>query len=211
MTQLVLSMHDHNFRWPGKIQALIYRIHAYRRDELFLPVHNINSHLKDMINVWVNNLFTDGTFSDFFYDFEEKPDIHTFGSSMNGIRIEFQVGMEKYTIRINLNRDIYSCCDVHALNENWRMGGVNIFSVNYTHDIKHPHAFGGPEDRIVAENNGDVFIPPSDVLIKASMTTIAKNFNMGYTVPEKKESKEFTDLKNKISDMASVIRDQDEK
>jgi len=222
MAPLVLSLNDYNFRWPGLVQSLIYRIYNYRSEGLNMsPLHRVHPRLQEMISVWADSLFRDGTLHDYRINFDTGYDPHILSSPIP-LRVLMDIEIRRgirYVVRIDMNRDIFSCCDIHSVTENWRMGGVNIFSVSYTHDVRHPHAFGGAEDRIVAAMNGNMFHTPGDGLymepaISQKFTTKAEVSQKPIVIEkpiEKKESKEFTDLKSKISDMASVIREHDKK
>lgn len=184
--------------------------------------------LEELIGVWFNRLMRE--FPNFSYRFEKEPNIFLGYSEEEILVLNLEVftGIF-YSIRINLNKNKDECCDVSS--SRWSIRGVNIFDIKYVNEIFVTNHDGtrravdgsGDIDEVGRDNYlggvfrtvdfpGDNFsVPNFDLKSSPAFSEAIINAVKKEEKEEEKpkESKEFTDLKNTIFGMSSVIKDLD--
>jgi len=232
---IILDMCEPNFRWPSKVQALVYRIFKYKEDREFKrindpdwwkkePVHHsslLPPH--DNIEAWCGTLFGNGRFGpvlNWRLDFENwkfDPNLHI--NDLSYITLMLETRNNLLNIKIFTGRSMYDCVDIHSHAFNWRMGGANIFDVKYVEESWFIGKFG--ERKI---NQTEIFIEnekSNEYQLKMdpgykglpyhtdSLSGPYHGILRSYAKDDeaKKKEREFKELQDKIANMASVAKD----
>jgi hypothetical protein len=238
MTPLHLIAQDNNFHWPGRVQSLVYRIYAsdkFRRSGAMGSMSD-STRITHTIRMWAQLLFSDSShIVNWNLKFGENHDSEVYYGGALQLNLELQGDFYNVTIRFDTIME--ECCDVHCHSGNWTMQRVNIFNVRYVDQIQI-HGHNGHTQKSndpiglgsisymerIPLNNYDGFgysgysasqafmdsidLQPAPGLSHSSLSVdLSKKKHVETT--EERESREFKELKEKISGMADVIRKQD--
>jgi hypothetical protein len=187
--------------------------------------------IKMNAEAWANRLFSDSGIINWNIKFEQSLDPQVYIHGGMAVVVNLQLHhMEFYNIIIHIDKDINECCDVHCRSGNWTMKGVNIFQIRYVDDIQihghnpHKHTndtkvglgsmsyMESPFKTHQGSQNGD-----RPIYIDFKSPALDRKSNGTYLTPEgekpipeeSKSSKEFRELKEKITGMADTIRKED--
>ncbi len=223
MRPLILPFDEMNFRWPSKIQSLVYRIFVWREtaphvgiDQILTTWRNQNSNGFDVFSLLEVNA----------EHFVEIPTLNltpTVGNSLSKIKIMFELRgqVTRYNIHIHLGKNMHECCDVENRGGEraWRINGVNIFNVQYASQVWLPISPIASVDLSTIDSNigkvnSDVFGIPKDLYFPSPSKSRAidiERLEILDANPRESDQKEseFLSLKEKIAEMVSIVREHD--
>jgi len=211
---ITLDMCEPNFRWPSKIQALVYRIFNYKKEreikrndpDWWKQDFSEFSRSRDRIEAWCGTLFgTDaaaklfGPVLNWRLDFDAwrfDPNIHSY------ITLMLETRNDLINIKIFTGRSLYDCIDIHSHAFNWRMGGANIFDIKYEDESVFISKFGERKQYDIVVKGFDLKMDPGFAgQYHGVLQSYAKDDEA------KKKQREFKELQDKIANMASVAKD----
>lgn len=238
MTPFHLTINESNFHWPGKVQSFVYRMIELRKIRNGFPADIDNARFKSMTTEWADRLFgNESSIRHYQINFGHEVDISSIGFSGRGfnqlnVKILIETNLrEFYQIQVDLERSMDECCSVfHEPSDGthpWAYNNVNIFDLKYVDTVRIYSKDGTmTETKNYAQTGLGTFsfmenmprsysapdfiaAPPTPNAYVSLSNDEVNHFLSNEQPPESKESREFRELKDKISGMADVIRKTD--